>query len=81
MVILPKYGGFSVKELANVLSLQHASKVTQSMDPWLVKAAALWRADPARTMLMILNAASADDEMPDEEIESRTAMLNGGRAI
>lgn len=54
-----------------------AEKVTQALDPALVKLARLWRVDPTRTMEAMLDAARNLDPMTDAELDLRERILMG----
>jgi hypothetical protein len=68
--------GFTLKEAAGILGI-HERRVTQSLDPTLVRIARLWRADASKTMASILEAVNNLEPMEDQEIEIRRGMATG----
>ena len=62
--------GWSLKAAAAVLDI-HERRVTQSLDPTLERMAKLWRADPTKTMLAMLEAVERLGPMTDRELDLR----------
>lgn len=77
MVHLSKYGGWTVKDLQSVLGLQYETKVSQSMEPWLDKAAKMYLADPTKFLAMVLYAAAERAPASESELDARIRMANG----
>lgn len=77
MVVLNKYGGWSIKELQAVLGLQFESKVSQSMEPRLDKAAKMYLSDPTKFLAMVLYAAAERALISESELDARIRMANG----
>ena len=55
----------------------HERRVTQALDPAMVKVAKLWRVDPTRTMKALIEATEDLEPMTDDELAIREAMLTG----
>lgn len=75
-----KYGGWSIKQLQQILGVAE-TKVSQSIAPWLEKAAKMWIADPERFLLMVMSAARemdvAEQNRFESELPRRSRMLSG----
>lgn len=52
-------------------------RVSQSLDPTLERIGKLWRADPTKTMVAILDAVDRLTPMPEAELDNRIKMAEG----